>query len=242
MLHSHIGNIDAAKADLAYALRLRPGQKEWMALLQRLESANPSAGGGVGPSKAGASASPPPAPGGYARLVDDALAAIRAQRTAEASELVDRMIRLDASRSEGWSLRGSLAMNAFDNLPMAYEALQNALARGGDIYFRVAHDHGMEQQPCLGLLTISGALAVYAGETGGHRFSWPYATIQEAAINQVYGSAVGMFHIKSQPPGGRAETFNFVAVRMWDQQIVNRRPDAEMLLGFLNRQRAALRR
>ena len=33
MLHSHIGNTEAAKADLAYALRLRPGQTEWTAWL-----------------------------------------------------------------------------------------------------------------------------------------------------------------------------------------------------------------
>ena len=100
----------------------------------------------------------------------------------------------------------------------------------------------MDQQPCLGVLTITGASAAYAGDTGGHRFNWPYATIQEAAINQVYGSAFGMFHIKSQPPGSRSETYNFAAMRRWDQQIVNRRPDAEMLLGFINRLRSALRR
>ena len=244
MLHSHIGNIEAAKADLDYALRLRPGQKEWTTFRQRLEAASASSGGGAGTSTAGTSSAPasaPPPPGGYSRLVDDAVAAIRAQRTAEASELVDQMIRLDASRSDGWTLRGSLAMNAFDNLPAAYESYENALARGGAIYFRLAHDHGLEQQPCLGTLTITGAGAAYAGDTGGHRFNWPYATLQEAAINQVYGSALGMFHIKSQPPGSRSVTYNFLAIRLWDQQIVNRRPDAEMLLGFINRQRAAPR-
>ena len=242
MLHSHIGNIEAAKADLSYALRLRPGHKEWTAFLQRIEASNPSSGKGAGASTAGAPASAPPPPGGYARLVDDAVAAVRAQRTAEASELVDQMIRLDASRSEGWSLRGSLAMHQFDNLPAAYEAYENALARGGAIYFRLAHDHGPEQPRCLGTLTITGAYAEYAGDTGGHRFNWPHATIQEAAINQVYGSALGMFHIKSQPPGTRSQTFNFFVIRQSDQQIVNRRPDAEMLLGFINRQRAAPQR
>jgi tetratricopeptide (TPR) repeat protein len=239
MLHSHIGNIEAAKADLNYALRLRPGHKEWTAFLQRIEASNPSSGKGAGASTAGAPVSPPPPPGGYARLVDDAVAAIRAQRATEASELVDQMIRLDASRSEGWSLRGSLAMHAFDNLPAAYEAYENALARGGAIYFRLAHDHGPDQQSCVGTLTITGASAEYAGDTGGHRFNWPYATIQEAAINQVYGSAVGMFHIKSQAPGTRSQTYNLSVIRQSDQQIVNRRPDAEMLLGFINRQRAA---
>jgi regulator of sirC expression with transglutaminase-like and TPR domain len=235
MLYSHIGNMDAARADLGYALRLRPGQKEWTEFLQRLPAANSSSG--AGPSTGGTTNSPPPPAGGYARLLDDAVAAMRAQRTAEAGELVDQMIRLDASRSEGWSLRGSLAMNAFDNLPTAYEAYENALARGGAIYFRLAHDHGMDQQPCTGMLTITSTSASYAGDTGGHRFNWPYATIQEAAINDFYGSALGMFHIKSQAQGSRSVTYNFVAIRLWDQQIVNRRPDAEMLLGFINRQR-----
>ena len=149
------------------------------------------------------------------------------------------MIRLDASRSEGRTLRGSMAMNAFDNLPAAYEAFENALARGGSIYFRLAHDHGPEVPPCFGTLTITGAASAFAGDTGGHRYNWPYPTIQEAAINGFYGSAFGMFHIKSQPPGGRSETYNFAVMRQWDQQVVNRRPDAEMLLGFINRQRAA---
>ena len=79
----------------------------------------------------------------------------------------------------------------------------------------------------------------FAGDTGGHRYNWPYSTIQEAAINGFYGSAFGMFHIKSQPPGGRSETYNFAVMRQSDQQVVNRRPDAEMLLGFINRQRSA---
>jgi hypothetical protein len=103
----------------------------------------------------------------------------------------------------------------------------------------VAHDHQIDQQPCFGTITISGAGAEFTGDTGGHRFMFLYPTVQEAAINEFYGSAVGMFHIKAQPPGGRAQTFNFRAVCRSDQQIINRRPDAEMLLGFINRQRQA---
>jgi tetratricopeptide (TPR) repeat protein len=239
IVYSLVGNRDAAKADLSYALRLRPGQKDWQTLLQRLEAEGPSTAGSVGVSTPSGPASAPPPAGGYARLVDDALAAVRAQRTAEATELVDQMIRLDASRSEAWTLRGSLAINAFGNLSAAYEAYENALARGGPAYFRLAHDHGMDQQPCLGTLTITRALVEYEGDTGGHRYQWPYTAIQEAAINEFYGSALGMFHIKAQAPGGRSQTFNFASIRASDQQIINRRPDAEMLLGFINRQRVA---
>ena len=228
MVYSIVGNRDAARADLSYALRLRPGQKDWQTFLQRIEAERPSTGGSAGTSSAsgpaGAPASAPPPPGGYARLVDDAMAAIRAQRTAEASELIDQMIRLDASRSEGWTLRGSLAVNAFGNLSAAYEAYENALARGGSAYFRLAHDHGMDQQPCLGTLTITRALVEYEGDTGGHRYQWPYAAIQEAAINEFYGSAFGMFHIKSQTPGSRAQTLNFVSIR--DVGPADREPPA----------------
>jgi hypothetical protein len=143
------------------------------------------------------------------------------------------MIRLDPTRSEAWSLRGLYAMNA-DNLPGAYEAYQNALARGGQIYFRLAHDHGMDQVPCFGMLTLDRTGMLFAGETGGHQYQWTYASIREAAMNEFYGSAVGMFHIKAQMPDG-SKTFNFLAIRALDQQLVNRRPDAEMLLGFINR-------
>ncbi len=101
---------------------------------------------------------------------------------------------------------------------------------------------GRTQQPCLGTLTITGGPLRVAGDTGGHRYNWPYTTIQEAAINGFYGSAFGMFHIKSQPPGGRSETYNFAVMRQWDQQVVNRRPDAEMLLRLHQRQRAAAMR
>ena len=127
-------------------------------------------------------------------------------------------------------------MVAFDNLTAAYESFENALARGGDASFRLAHDHGPDQQPCFGVLSIAQGNVSFNGETGGHQFRWPYATIREAAINEFYGSAIGMFHIKAQGGDG-TKTFNFAVVRPADRQIVNRRPDAEMLLGFVNRRR-----
>ena len=85
----------------------------------------------------------------YTRLIDDVTDAVRNQRTAEASALVDEMIRLDASRPEGWALRGSLMLNLFDNLPGAYQSFQNAIDRGGMIFVRVGHDHGPEQVAVL---------------------------------------------------------------------------------------------
>ncbi len=126
------------------------------------------------------------------------MAAIRAQRTAEASELVDQMIRLDASRSEGWTLRGSMAMNAFDNLPAAYEAFENALARGGSIYFRLAHDHGPEVPPCFGTLTITGAASAFAGDTGGHRYNWPVLNDPGGCDQRVL--RLGVRHVSHQIP------------------------------------------
>jgi tetratricopeptide (TPR) repeat protein len=219
-----LGNRDGAIADFRYALRLKPDFTDVSDALRQLEpAAEPAASsGGASPGIT------------YARLLDDTATAIRGQRYAEANELIEQMIRLDPSRSDAWALRGLHAMNSLDNLPAAYESYQNALARGGSIYFRLAHDHGMDEVPCFGMLTVNRSGAVYAGETGGHQFQWDYAAVREAAMNEFYGSAAGMFHIKAQMPDG-TKSFNFIVVRAVDQQIVNRRPDAEMLLGFLNR-------
>ena len=234
-IYALLGRNQAAKDDLSFALRLNPNVRFAAELLKRLEPApGPTAGGGAGGGGA------PAVSGGvslqYARLLDDTAAAFRAQRTSEASELLDQMIRLDANRSEAWSLKGTLAMN-FDNLPSAHENFENALSRGGAIFFRVGHDHGGDQMPCFGVLELSPAGVTYSGEAG-HRFNWPLAVISEAALNDFYGVLLGMFHIRAQA-AGRPSTFNFAVVRNTDAQVVNRRPDAEMLVGFINRLRQA---
>jgi tetratricopeptide (TPR) repeat protein len=238
-INMELGRTQQAREDLGYALRLRPELTFAADLLNRLDAdarATPATRNPPGPE-----ATRDPAGGlTYARLQDDVLAAMRAQRLAEAGELVEQMIRLDPARPDGYSLRGALLMWV-DNLAGAYQSYEAALARGGGVYFRVAHDHSTDQAPCFGVLTISPTGVTYAGETGGHQFQFPYGSITEAAINDFYGSAVGMFHFKAQD-GRRSATFNFVVVRPADTQIVNRRPDAEMLLGFVNRRRAALGR
>ena len=237
-IYALLGRNQAAKDDLSFAMRLDPNVRFAAELLKRLElpppgaTAGGSAGGGgtraVGSN--GVSLQ-------YARLLDDTAAALRAQRMSEASELLDQMIRLDGNRSEAWSLKGTLAMNTFDNLVSAHENFENALSRGGTILFRVGHDHGTEQTPCFGMLGLSPAGVTYSGETG-HQFNWPLEAITEAGMNGFYGVLLGMFHIRAQA-AGRPSTFNFAVVRNTDAQVVNRRPDAEMLVGFINRLRQA---
>lgn len=231
-VYAQLGNRDRAIEDYRYATRLRPEMKEVAEALRALESSGSSTSGrGVTPAPAppgGSTAAP-----SYERLIDDARAAIGAQRVIEANALIDQMIRLDPARSEGWTLRGSLAMVAFDNLAAAYESYTNALNRGGIVAFRVAHDHGLDQPPCFGPLYLSPTGVDFQGETG-HRFTWPHTAIQEAAINDFYGSALGMFHIKTAKASG-GSTFNFAVVRPNDVQFMNRRADADMFLSLVNR-------
>jgi hypothetical protein len=189
---------------------------------------------------------PPVAAGGlpssphltYARMLDVTMGALRAGRNAEAGELIDRLIQTDPSRSEGWVLRGVMAMTVYNNLPAAYEAYQIALSRGGAAAFRLLHDHGPDQTPCGGTFTIASASIQFDGGPGGHRFQWPLAAIREAAINDFYGSNFGMFHIKVQTLDG-SKNFNFAVLRPNDLQIVNRRADADMLLRLVNQRRLA---
>ena len=238
VIYREVGNQQKAIEDLRYALRLRPDLKDAADALRALESnagRSPSATASSGPGPTAGPTSPPESLS-YVRLQDDVSAAMLAQRYAEAGQLVEQMIRLDAGRSEGWSLRGVLAMTAYDNLPMAYESFENAIARGGDAASRVAHDHGADQPPCFGVMAVTADGVSFSGDTGGHQFRVPHTGVREAAINQLYGSAFGMFHIKTAPTHGN-QTFNFVVVRPNDTTIVNRRPDAEMLLGIINRRR-----
>ena len=68
-------------------------------------------------------------------MLDTATAAIRAGRTAEAGELIDQLIEADPARSEGWALRGAMAMTVYNNLPVAYRWSLIALSRGGAVAF-----------------------------------------------------------------------------------------------------------
>jgi hypothetical protein len=177
---------------------------------------------------------PPPS---YSRLLDDAGAAMSGSRFNEAVDLTEQLIRLDASRHEGWSLRGVLALNVYGDLAVARESYENAISRGGRAVFRVVHDHGSGQQPCGGSLFVTPTAIEFMPIAGDHRFQWPYATIREAAVNDIYGSQFGMFHIKAQMDGN-TKNFNFAMLRTSDQQLMNRRADAEMLLELVSRQRA----
>ncbi len=186
-------------------------------------------------------ATPRPAPEtsrpSYPRLLDDAVAAVRANRFNEAAEVVDQLIKLDPGRGEGWSLRGLLAMDVYADLPAAREAYENALSRGTAVVFRVVHDHGNQQQFCVGNLRLTGSGVDFTPETGDHRFQASYAAVKEAAFNGVLGSQLAMFHIKADLTGG-TKNFNLVAVRSTDQQVVNRKANAELLLRLVNERRA----
>jgi tetratricopeptide (TPR) repeat protein len=230
------GRRAAAREDLTHAQRLKPSLTYISGLLQQLDagekptSIEPSNRSTPGDASAGLS---------YARTLDDARAAIGNGRTAEANELLNQLIRLDPKRSEAWSIKGALALNTEDNLAAAHEYYENALARGGSVVFRVAHDHGQDQLPCVGTLSVSPGGVSYSSD-GAHRFEWPHAQIAEADLNRLYGVLVGMFHLRVQV-GGRSTSYNFAAMRFGDDRVVERKADAELLTGFINRLRQAAR-
>jgi hypothetical protein len=204
-----------------------------------LEPANPGSAPSLSAAPPPSVVQPPPAAGtpavAYARLLDETAAAIRTNRPLEANALVDQMIALDPARPEGWALRGAMMVDV-NNYPAAYQAYDSALQRGGVIYFRLAHDHGSGLVPCVGGVTVSQAGVKFTGENGGHQLQWPAGTITEVALNPFYGVAIGMLHVRAQ--GGRGvETFNFAVVRVTDVQVINRRPEAELLVALINRVR-----
>ena len=228
-IYVKLGRSDSARQDLEFALRLRPGMTEASNMLNTLNRSVPSrpTAAPAEPATAGAGGAV-----AYARLVDQTAEALRLNRFAEAGTLVDQMIALDPSRGDGWALRGAMLVGA-NNLPGAFEAYQNAIVRGGTVYFRLAHDHGNGLPPCIGPVAISASGIAFTGENGGHQFRWAPKAISEAALNPFYGVGIGMLHIKT--PGARGiDTFNFAVVRANDQQIVNRRPDAELLIALVN--------
>lgn len=221
---------DSARDDLTFALRLRPGMPEATSMLNALDKSAPASAAPLRPEPT------PPAGAGnvtYARLIDQTVAALRGSRIAEANTLLDQMIGLDPSRPEAFSIRGAMLVDT-NNLTAAYEAYQAALGRGGAIFFRLAHDHGNGLPPCVGAVAVSPAGVRFMGENGGHQLEWPLNAISEIAINDFYGMALGMLHVKTQA-GRRTDTYNFVVVRAGEQQIVNRRPEAVLLVSLVNR-------
>jgi tetratricopeptide (TPR) repeat protein len=229
-IYMSLGRTDAARQDVTFALRLRPGMTEASSLLGELDKRPATAASTTEPHAPSTSA------GGssvaYARLLDQTSAAISGNRPSEAAALVDQMIGLDPSRSEGWALRGAMFHGA-NNLPAASEAYKAAIARGGSALFRLAHDHGAGLPPCIGNVTIAAAGVQFFGENGGHQLQWPINDITEAAINPFYGVGIGMLHIKVQA-GRRTDAFNFFVVHLNDQVAINRRPEAEMLVDLIS--------
>jgi len=228
------GRRAAAREDLTHAIRRKPALTYVSDLLKKLDANEPAAGTIESP---GPTTGAPSQSLGYARTLDDAVTAIRNQRTAEANELLDQLIRMNADRSEAWSLKGTLALSVGGNLAAAHENFENALARGGTIYFPVAHDHGNEQPPCFGSLAINRASLGYSSE-GGHRYDWRYADVAEADMNKLYGVLLGMFHVRAQADR-RTVSYNFAAMRYGDPRVVERTADAQMIVGFINRLRQA---
>ena len=233
-VYAGLNRLDSAKEDLTFALRLRPGIKEATDLLAAIDKRAP------GPAPAPPIQPPAPAIGGgdsvaYARLLDQTVSAYQGNRIAEAGVLVDQMITLDASRPEGWSLKGAQMIDV-NNFAGASEAYQNALERGGRVFFRLAHDHGGSLPPCIGNLMLTPDGAVFSGENGGHQLQMPLRDITEVAVNPYYGVLLGMMHIKTQV-GRSNNTYNFAVVHVGDPQVLNRRPEAEVLVGLINRNR-----
>lgn len=235
VIYAKLGRTEAARQDVEYALRLRPGMTDASEFLRSLSQGGTLAAPANTTSAPRGPSAPPPSGGDamtYARLLDQTSEAYRTNRFAEAGTLVSQMIALDPNRPEGWTLRG-VGLITSNDWNGAAEAYQNALSRGGTVYFRLAHDHGSGLPPCFGDLAVSAASVSFAGESAGHQLQWPKNTISEAAINQLYGSAFGMLHFKTQN-GRRVDTFNFAVVRPTDRQIINRRADAEVLVSLVN--------
>ncbi len=230
------GRRAAAREDLSRALRLKPTLTYASDLLKKLDAGERPTG--IDPTnRAGGGSAGGTSPAlTYARMLDDTRTAIGNKRAAEANELLNQLIRLDPGRSEAWTIKGALALDS-DNLSAAHEYYENALARGGTVVFRVAHDHGQDQVPCIGTMSISPTGVLYSSD-GGHRFDWPYSQIAEADLNKLYGVLIGEFHLRVQVDR-RSGSFNFAAMRFSDDRIVERKADAEMLTGFINRLRQA---
>jgi tetratricopeptide (TPR) repeat protein len=156
----------------------------------------------------------------YDELTDGATAALDANDSARATQLLQQAIQLDSSQPRAYQLLGFTQLYLQGNIGEAERNMRRAIELGGSAAFRAFHDHanGSFRDTCSGTLFVTKINVTFKAGDGAHTFEANDTDIKEIKTNKLVGSAfgvliggagdIGAFHIKVKR-GGDTKNYNF---------------------------------
>jgi len=167
--------------------------------------ASDTSGVSSGPARRTAPAGPD-----YDDLTDKAVAAMQANNSSMAINLLQQAVNLDSSKPQAYGLLGFAQLYGSHDPLAAERSMRAAIERGGGAPFRVYHDHdGFFNTFCQGSLFVSRAKVTYKADDGNHTFEASRGDIKEAKSNGFVGSQFGAFHLKVAVGSGKPTNYNF---------------------------------
>lgn len=151
-----------------------------------------------------------PAPPDYDELTDKGLAAIQANNSNAAINMLQQAVTLDSSKPLAYSYLGYTQLYLSRDIVGAERSMRAAIERGGGAPFRVYHDHdGFFNTFCQGSLFVTRTNVTYKADDGNHTFAADRAKIKEAKANGLVGVQYGAFHLKVDTGAKHSDNYNF---------------------------------
>ncbi|MFY9574985.1 MAG: hypothetical protein WAV20_26580 [Blastocatellia bacterium] len=166
-----------------------------------------------------------PAGPDYDELTDKAVAAMQANNTYSAINLLQQAVKLDSSKAQAYGLLGFAQLYGNHDILAAERSMRAAIERGGGAPFRVYHDHDkLFNSFCQGSLFVSKTTVTFRADDGNHTFEATRSDIKEAKINGFVGAQYGAYHLKVG--AGKGNTYNFAPA-------TRQKPEATLVISLI---------
>jgi hypothetical protein len=153
---------------------------------------------------------PAPVAPDYDDLTDKAVAAMQANNSNLAINLLQQAVNVDSSKAQAFGLLGFAQLYGSHDIVAAERSMRAAIERGGGAPFRVYHDHdGFFNTFCQGSLFVSKTNVTFRGDDGNHTFAADRVNIKEVKLNGLVGVQYGAFHLKVITGAKKSDNYNF---------------------------------
>jgi hypothetical protein len=157
------------------------------------------------------------------------MAAIKADNSKYAINLLESAIVLDRTRPTAYTLLGFAELYGVHNGALAESAARAAVQHGGSALFRVFHDHDTGFKTyCEGSFFVSKTGIAFKADNGQHSFKANRTALSEVKLNPVMGSQLGAFHVKLTTPEGQSKTYNF-------GPLTRSKDESNLIIGLIER-------
>jgi hypothetical protein len=154
----------------------------------------------------------------YDALIADAQKASGTGDRLHALEILDDAKKLDRARPDAFRLAGFISLYDLNEISRARLEYKEAVAKGGEVEFRVQHIHGrnkitMKEQFCFGRLWIDKTGARFEADDKVHIFKFMRNEIVEVDEDAAIKVVESGFHVKLNHGGNKAEPLHFRSAR-----------------------------